>query len=143
MGRTGAVTTFPGVVTLADDNVDVTVGVGEEEIRLVAGDVEIGLWGASECSIKDAGNGVFLIEAENDALPFSPVDPEGFARVLTNRAPQDVPGSQRPSHPTNDSSGETIEIEVGPPPRLMTTLGFYLLAGGTAALGLWALISLF
>ena len=37
-------TTFPGVATLKEDNVPVMVGLDDEKITLVSGEVSIGEW---------------------------------------------------------------------------------------------------
>ena len=128
-------TTFPGVVTLHDDNVPVMVGLDDEKITLVSGEISLGEWLAGEYSVIDLGSGAFVIEAEDDSIAFLPDDPGGFARGI-NREPD----SEIASDPAR--SLDTMVIREGPPPQPVTLIGFWVLAILTAALGIWALISL-
>ncbi|MGH8871313.1 MAG: hypothetical protein ACRDWS_05005 [Acidimicrobiia bacterium] len=127
-------TTFPGVVNLNDDDVPVMVGLDDERITLVSGEVSIGEWLAGEYEVIDLGSGAFVIEAEDDSIPFLPDDPGSFARGIHR-------------YPTSSSSertaaSDTIEVKEGPPPKPATVIGFWVLAVITAALGIWALISI-
>ncbi len=72
-------TTFPGVATLKEDNVPVMVGLDDEKITLVSGEVSIGEWLAGQYEVIDLGAGEFVIEAEDDSIPFVPDDPSSFA----------------------------------------------------------------
>ncbi|MGH8951846.1 MAG: hypothetical protein ACRDX9_10500 [Acidimicrobiia bacterium] len=128
-------TTFEGVATLHDDNVPVMVGLDDEKITLVSGEVSLGEWLAGEYSVVDLGSGAFVIEAEDDSIPFLPDDPGGFARGI-NRKP--VPDGA----PDPTRSLDTIVIKEGPPPQTLTLIAFWVLAVVTAALGIWAVISL-
>lgn len=127
--------TFPGVVTLNDDNFPVTVGLDEEKITLVSGEVPIGEWLVGEYEVFDLGSGTFVIEAEDDSISFLPDDPGSFARGLHL---EPVPAT------ANDRSRsmDTIEIKDGPPPRPATVIAFWLLVAVTTALGIWAAIGL-
>jgi hypothetical protein len=127
--------TFPGVVTLNDDNVPVTVGLDEERITLVSGEVPIGEWRAGEYEVIDLGSGTFVIEAEDDSIAFLPDDPGSFARGLhLEPVPATVADRSR--------SMDTIEIKDGPAPRPATLIAFWLLVAVTTALGVWAAIGL-
>jgi hypothetical protein len=128
-------TTFPGVVTLNDDNVPATVGLDEERITLVSGEVSIGEWLAGEYEVIDLGSGTFVIEANTDSIPFLPDDPGSFARGLhPEPVPATVSGRSAPI--------DTIEIKEGPPPNTATLVGFWILVALTTALGVWAAIGL-
>lgn len=127
-------TTFPGVVTLNDDNVPVTVGLDEDRITLVSGEGSIGEWLAGEYEVIDLGSGTFVIEANDDSIPFLPDDPGSFARGL-HREP--VPATAGRSAPM-----DSIEIVEGPPPKTATLVGFWILVALTTALGVWAAIGL-
>jgi hypothetical protein len=127
-------TTFAGVVTLNDDNVPVTVGLDEERITLVSGEGSIGEWLAGEYEVIDLGSGTFVIEANDDSIPFLPDDPGSFARGL-HREP--VPAAAGRSAPI-----DSIEIVEGPPPKTATLVGFWVLVALTTALGVWAAIGL-
>jgi hypothetical protein len=126
-------TTFPGVATLKEDNVPVMVGLDDEKITLVSGEISIGEWLAGQYEVIDLGSGEFVIEAEDDSISFLPDDPRGFAL-----------GIQRESEtPVNtDRSAATLEIKEGPPPKPATLIAFWVLAVLTAALGIWATLSL-
>ena len=126
-------TTFPGVATLKEDNVPVMVGLDDEKITLVSGEISIGEWLAGQYEVIDLGSGEFVIEAQDDSIPFLPDDPRGFAL-----------GIQRESEtPVNTArSSTTPDIEEGPPPKPATVIAFWVLAIFTAALGVWATLSL-
>jgi hypothetical protein len=127
-------TTFPGVATLKEDNVPVMVGLDDEKITLVSGEVSIGEWLAGQYEVIDLGSGEFVIEAEDDSIPFLPDDPGSFALGI-QREPE-TPAATEPSTATH-------QIEVGPPPKPATLAAFWVLAVITAALGIWATLSLF
>jgi hypothetical protein len=126
-------TTFPGVATLKDDHVPVMVGLDDERITLVSGETSIGEWLAGQYEVIDLGSGEFVIEAEDDSIPFLPDDPGSFALGI----------HRDPAPSTTDRvRSDTIEVKDGPPPRPLTLLGFWVLAAFTAALGIWATFSL-
>ncbi|HSK06460.1 MAG TPA: hypothetical protein VK990_02985 [Acidimicrobiia bacterium] len=128
-------TTFAGVVTLNDDNVPVTVGLDEDRITLVSGEGSIGEWLAGEYQVIDLGSGTFVIEANDDSIPFLPDDPGSFARGLhPEPVPDSVSGHSAPI--------DNIEIVEGPPPKTATLIGFWILVALTTALGVWAAIGL-
>ena len=125
-------TTFPGVATLKEDNVPVMVGLDDDKITLVSGEVSIGEWLAGHYEVIDLGSGEFVIEAEDDSISFHPDDPNSFAL-----------GIQRESEtPVADRSSGTLVIKEGPPPKPATLAAFWVLAVITAALGIWATLSL-
>jgi hypothetical protein len=126
---------FSGQVLLDNDMVDVVVDLGKDTITLVAGDVEIGTWATEDCKIRPVGDGTWMIYAEDDSLSFEPSDPRGFELNLNGAATPVV----RPKQPGRHLKSS---LHQGPPPRLGTLLGFYLLAAITGALGLWAIISM-
>jgi len=127
-------TIFPGVISLDDSNIKVTVGLDDTTVTLVAGEVEIGEWSASECRIKESGEGSWVIEAEEEALSFLPDDPSGFALWLNGEAPS-------PQIQPSPAGGSDPAIE-GAPPKPSTLTAFYALSAFTSALGLWSLITL-
>ena len=127
-------TTFPGVATLKEDNVPVMVGLDDEKITLVSGEISIGEWLAGQYEVIDLGSGEFVIEAEDDSIPFLPDDPSGFALGIQGD-PENPVSTNRP--------GATLEIKEGPPPKPATVIAFWVLAVFTAALGIWATLSLF
>jgi hypothetical protein len=122
-------------VALEDDRVPVTVGLDGEKISLVAGDVPIGEWPAGEYLVIDLGEGTFVIEAEDESLSFHPDDPGGFARSLGGSPATTVSR-------VADAPSDTIEIRESPPPKPATLVGFYALVVITAALGIWAFLTL-
>jgi hypothetical protein len=130
-------TTFPGTVTLDPNNdVPVTVGLEDDRISLVAGEVSIAEYGAGEYVVVDLGEGTFIIEAEEGSISFHPDDPGGFAQGI-GYGPE-VVSATRP----RSTASDTVDIKLGPPPRPATLTAFYTLAVVTAALGIWAFISL-
>lgn len=124
--------TFAGVVTLEDDRVPVTIGLARDEVTLVSGRVEIGKWPTEDCIFVENGDGTWVIEAEDDSMSFRPDDPSQFERGLADQL-------------TVQSASPDLETELvvldGPPPRPLTIVGFYALAAGTVAMGVWAFIN--
>lgn len=135
-------TTFPGVAKLNEANVPVVVGLDDERIRLVAGEVAIGEWPVGEYSIIDLGSGTFVIEADEDTIAFHPDDPGGFARGLAPTRIDVVSGSAASERPHSTVNADVVDIRESPRPGVKTMIGFYALAALTAALGVWALLSL-
>ena len=145
--------TFEGIVTVEDDRVPVTVGIDPTRVTLVAGDVSIGEWPVDECVITDEGGGTWSIEAEDEKLSFQPEEPGRFAASLDGNdmptrmaAPEPEAPEPEMTEPGDledvESSSDGLVVDEGPPPRSATLIGFYALAALTAALGVWALISL-
>lgn len=126
-------TTFPGVATLNDDKVPVMVGLDDDRITLVSGEVSIAEWLAGEYEVIDLGSGAFMIEAREDSIPFVPDDPTSFARGLHL---EPVPAAGQ------GARGEKFAIVDGPPPRVMTVIGFWILVLVTTAVGVWAAINM-
>ena len=127
-------TNFSGVVTLNEDRVPVTVGLVDDRISLVAGDVSIAEWEAGDYIVVDLGTGTFVIEAEEGSISFHPDDPGSFARGIGQEP--DVAPLVPPA------SSDTVLIKEGPAPKPSTLAGFYALVARTVALGTWALITL-
>jgi hypothetical protein len=123
-------TTFRGVATLKEDHVPVMVGLDDEKITLVSGEISIGEWLAGHYEVIDLGSGEFVIEADDDSIPFLPDDPSGFALGIQGD----------PENPVRP--GATLEVKEGPPPKPATVIAFWVLAVFTAALGIWATLSL-
>lgn len=115
--------------------VEVVVDLGRDTISLIAAGVEIGTWATEDCNIRQINDGRWMIYAENDSLSFEPRDPRGFERNLNGAAAL----VEATKHPGRHLKGS---LHQGPPPRLPTLLGFYLLAATTGALGIWAFVSL-
>jgi hypothetical protein len=177
------VSIFSGIVTLDGEDVPVTVGLDNQRLNLMSGDMEIGDWSEDDCSISAGADGKWLIEAESETLSFAPSRPDLFARAVSERvgessemdedpvgentADEDTadenPGGENISEPktvvasegepepsveeavddATSSSPKEFEVVDGPPPRSTTMIGFYILAGITAILGVWAVISIF
>ena len=126
-------TTFPGVATLKEDNVPVMVGLDDEKITLVSGEVSIGEWLAGQYEVIDLGAGEFVIEAEDDSIPFVPDDPSGFALGIQRDTETPTEAERAPG---------ALEVKEGPPPKPATVAAFWVLAVITTALGIWATLSL-
>jgi hypothetical protein len=132
---------YDGVVAFDDTHIPVIVGVEEDVIRLSADGTQIGEWTGEECTILYEGEGVFIINAEEESLRFLPRDPKSFAAAV-NGGPMTPPTST-----TGEDNPETtvpaVDSAVAPEPKKITKILFYLVAAMTAVLGLWALASLF
>lgn len=123
-----------GVVTLDGQALDVTIQIELERIRLATNGTEIGNWNSDECQIVESGSAGYLILAENEELPFTPLRTELFAAALAETISTD---QEQASEPVT-----TVETVEEPEPGPVTMVAFYLLAAVTAALGLWATWSL-
>ena len=128
--------TFSGLVTLVDNSVEVTLGLESETVTLTAGDVEVGRWSFDECAIREDGEGLWVIEAEEETLGFLPDDPNRFAETLANGSSPEAAAIEETA-----SAGHP-EILEGPPPKSVTMAAFYALSSLAAGLGLWALVTL-
>jgi hypothetical protein len=124
-------TTYAGVATVENDHLAIRVDLDEEKIALVSGEVSIREWPAGGYQVIDLGSGEFVIESEDDAIQFVPDDPRSFAL-----------GLQRGPGPQDGRPGGGFEVQIGPPPKPLTLVGFWALAAVTAALGIWGLVSL-
>lgn len=141
--------TFDGYVSLGEDRVLVALDVEEEKVTLSSNGREIGIWGPEDVSIRYLGRGRYEISAEDETLEFVPDDQDRFAIRFgeVHDGPAAAPGGRegrhsRNSQPTADHSIEA-PIASAPPPRPVTRVAFYGLAVVTAALGAWAVVSLF
>lgn len=114
-----------GVIDLGEHTIQVTIGIDDIEVHLTADNAEVGKWSHNECRIVSGGPGTFLIEAENDSLPFIPRDPAGFARTLVATLPA--------------TRGVQTDKLVVAPPKPVTLALFYALSATTAGLGVWAI----
>jgi hypothetical protein len=137
-------TEYRGVVTLGDDDVDVTVELAFGRVRLRAGDQEIGDWPEAECRFaREDGTDTWRIEAEADSLPFRPLEPDSFATAVAppiEPEPEPVadPVSEN-GHAAQDRPGRHRDPDA---PKATTVIGFYMLATTTAVFGIWALLNL-
>lgn len=142
-------TTYDGVINLDDKQIPVIIGFEDTGIRMSSGGAEIGEWAEDEYSIDHDGGGVYTITAESEALQFVPNNPSLFAEQLSaGVAPIAEPVAEHPE--TETTLPDTVEESAGresrdvaPPPKPVALVAFYALAAVTAALGLWALVSLF
>ena len=127
------------MVRLDNEQVPVIVGFQENALRMSSGGEEIGEWAEGDYSIANAGDGVYTITAENEALQFTPANPTLFAAELGGGI--EVPAPTEPVAQAEPTDNGAVEDEA-PQPKKATMIGFYVLAAVTAALGLWALVSL-
>lgn len=140
-------TIYDGVVNLDDQQVAVIVGFEEDGIRMSSGGAEIGEWPDGEYSIDHNGGGIYTITAESESLQFVPNNPSLFAAQLTGTI-SPLPAYSEPETEPNNAALDIeapapIDRAEAPPPKPLTRVVFYALAGITATLGLWALVSLF
>lgn len=145
---------YDGIVNLDQDEVEVIIGLDSDRVHLQAGDLEIGDWAPDECAIAHLGRGVYAITAENESLQFVPRDARLFEAGLNHgtgyglsTAPkQDESQARRGRHTKTVPGPETSPAHgesAAPPPKPLTLALFYGLAAITAALGVWALLSIF
>ena len=140
----------PGLIHLNDHDIEANLAIDHQLVRLRAGSEEVGVWSSDECQLFENGDGRFLIRAEGDELPFTPNATEplrnAIATLHADSGKRSKPPSREsvppPTDPSLGSGGNTVEVVDGPPPQPVTLILFYLMAAGTALLGVWALISL-
>lgn len=136
-------TTFPGTVTFEDDRVPVTVGIDIDKITLISGEIEIGEWPAAECTFLEKDDGSWVIEAEDDSVFFLPDDPRRFAQGLAGHLIIDPDSMTDAMSSTSAKPGAgSFTVPEGPAAKALTLVGFYALCAITAALGVWAFLSL-
>lgn len=140
-------------MTVADEDVAVVIGI-DTTLRLTTNGTEIGEWSPGEFFITDHGDGAYTITAENEALRFTPSEPDLFAHwvrtdnlsVGKHEARGAVP-AQPPVEFDDDNpelppvtGADTVEApgELAPLTRTL----FYLLVAATSVLGIWAAYSL-
>lgn len=123
-----------GAISLGADPIAVVVAIESDRIRLDTNGDTIGDWTRDECEITVDPSGQFLIRAEDEELPFIPNDPATFANALEEVS------SKTSSIDPSRTTGRSTADELAPKP--LTVIGFYVLAGVTSALGLWAVWSL-
>lgn len=136
---------YDGVVTLDQTDVPVIVELSDEYVRLSASGTEIGNWSAEECRIAHIGESAYSITAEDETLHFVPNQPGLFAAAVNGGAisvvslPPDTAGKPSKSQvePGIDAPARTASS-----PKPLTMGLFYGLCFTTAALAVWALISI-
>lgn len=138
---------YDGVVTLADDDIPVIVELDDDYVRMSAGGTEIGHWPADECQITHVSDTAYAITAENETLRFVPNQPDLFAAAV-NGAPETTylakPAEPEPESAPEAESAPTADdgVREAPAPQPLTMGLFYALCLTTAALAVWALISI-
>ncbi len=128
---------YDGVVTLADEDVPVIVELDEDSVRMSAGGTEIGRWAADECQISHVENTTYAITAEDETVRFVPNQPSLFAAAVNGA--RDTTAVAMPPVP---DTGPFDGVREAPPARPLTMGLFYALCVTTAALALWAVISI-
>jgi len=131
------------MVTLDKTDVPVIVELDEDYVRLSASGTEIGNWSADECQIAHIGDTAYAITAEDETLHFVPNQPGLFAAAVSGASREPVPP---PADPAPTSAGPVTHVadtsDDAPAPKPLTMGLFYALCVTTAALALWALVSL-
>ncbi|MGD2060439.1 MAG: hypothetical protein PVF87_06220 [Acidimicrobiia bacterium] len=159
-----------GIVTIAEDGIPVIIELDEDRVRLSASGREIGDWNSEECQITHVSDSTYTISAENEILEFTPSRPTVFAAAVNGEARRDpVQEPTGPPEPEMKTEAEseadtdmeakaepvpeperatvgrptrTDEVAEAPPPQPITMGLFYALCLSTAALAVWALISI-
>jgi hypothetical protein len=140
------VSIFDGVVAFDDQEVPVIIGLEESGIRMSVDGSEIGSWDNGDYTIDHDGDGSYTITAESESLVFLPTHPGlfaaglsgGIAPIPTSSVTTEIP----PSPIAAAIDGARRDTQEEPAPKATTLIVFYALASMTAALGLWALITL-
>jgi hypothetical protein len=139
---------YDGVVTLADDDIPVIVELDEEYVRMSAGGTEVGHWPTDECQITHVSDTTYAITAEDETLRFVPNQPGLFAAAVngateTTSLAKPVKAVE-PDYSPETESGPTTDdgVREAPAPQPLTMGLFYALCLTTAALAVWALISI-
>jgi hypothetical protein len=141
---------YDGIVNLDEDEIEVIIGLDPDRVHLRAGDLEIGDWAPEECFIAYLGEGVYSITAENESLRFVPRDARMFQEGLNHGtgyglSPAPDPETaerQRGRHARREEVVAAVLEGEAPPPKPLTRILFYALSAVTAALGVWALVSI-
>lgn len=141
-------TIYEGVINLDNNRISVIISFEDAALRMSSGGAEIGEWAEGEYSLDHDGEGVYTITAEGEALEFIPNNPGLFAARLNGEVTP-IPERVTEQHETENVGPEKVEESApqenpdeAPPPKPATRVAFYALAGVTASLGLWAVMSL-
>jgi hypothetical protein len=77
---------FAGTLLLPGEDGDGLAAVlqaAPEDVRLSAGDEELGTWSISDCEIEPVGKGAFSVTLGGEIVLFTPETPAQFAEILT------------------------------------------------------------
>lgn len=132
---------YDGVVSIGETDVPVDIELDTERISMSASGSPIGEWPVGEFEIERLGDGRYGITAENETLEFRPNEPGRFDAALNGDAPASV-GPALDALADHEPATPMIDPEDVPPPSQVTMTLFYALSGLTAAMGLWALLSI-
>lgn len=134
---------YDGMVTLDKTDVPVIVELDEDYVRLSASGTEIGNWSADECQIAHIGDTAYAITAEDETLHFVPNQPGLFAAAVNvGTSGEPVPPPADPAPTSAGTVTHVADAADAPAPKPLTMGLFYALCVTTAALALWALVSL-
>lgn len=141
---------YDGIVNLDQDEVEVIIGLDPDRVHLRAGDLEVGDWAAEECFIAHLGEGVYSITAENESLRFVPRDARMFEEGLNHGTGYGLSSAPNPETMERQRGRHARPVETttrvleneAPPPKPLTRVLFYALSAATAALGVWAFLSI-
>lgn len=135
---------YDGVVTLDQTDVPVIVELNDEYVRLSASGTEIGNWSAQECHIAQIDDSAYSITAEDETLHFVPNQPGLFAAAVNGGVSYVAPLPERAERPSKSESRSDADAgaRTASSPRPLTMGLFYVLCLTTAALAVWAVISI-
>jgi hypothetical protein len=77
---------FAGTLLLPGEEGDGLAAVlqaAPEDVKLSAGDEELGSWSLSDCEIEPVGKGAFSVTLGGEIVLFTPETPAQFAEILT------------------------------------------------------------
>lgn len=128
---------YDGFVSTDNGEVHVILGLDDDRVTMSSNGNEIGAWSADEVDVDHVGDGVYRITAEEESLRFVPNNPSLFGLVFEGAETEETadtgisPEQQRAPEPAPGSTANPVTMSM-----------FYALAAVTAALGIWAAISL-
>ncbi|GMQ92947.1 MAG: hypothetical protein BMS9Abin12_0424 [Acidimicrobiia bacterium] len=112
---------FSGAVLLPGETGDglcSSFEIGEDSLRLIAGENELGTWGRNDCDVSPAGKGSFQMRLAGETLTFTPSSPSAFAEAMTvplTPEPETQGGKRGVSYDYDAAIDEMI-ADVTPPP---------------------------
>ncbi len=126
-----------------------------EDVKLSAGDEELGSWDISECEIEPVGKGAFSVTLGGEIVLFTPETPAQFAEVLTvplqpefEEAPQKSAAEKkeekaRAKHMDAVAKAKKAAIEAKPDKEVLGKgLTFLIVAASTVLMAVLLVISL-
>lgn len=149
---------FAGTLLLPGEEGDGLAAVLQAEpqdVRLSAGDEELGSWSLSDCVIEPVGKGAFSVALGGEIVLFTPETPAQFAEVLTvplQPEPEETPKKSsaakkeekaRAKHLEAVAKAKKAAVEAKPEKEVLGKgLTFTIVAGSSALMAALLVVSL-